>query len=336
MSVRVNVLFTSVGRRVELVRAFKRAYAELDLDGRLSATDLDPLAPALQEVDEVHLVPPLTDPSYVDALVEICQRDKVDLVFPLIDPDAPVLAANRATLEATGARLVVLPDTSVDIVSDKWATLGFLSGEGVPTPETWLQEQRTARDLTFPVFIKPRRGSAGKQTFLVNNEKEHAFFVDYVEDPVLQEYVGGPEVTSDVVCDLRGEVLGIVSRERIEVRAGEVAKGKTIYDPEIERHCVTIARALEAVGPITVQCLRKGGEPLFTEINPRFAGGVPLAIAAGADFPKWLLASVSGLPCEIPPLGSYHRGLYATRYDDSFWLTEEGLEGVESRRLRSG
>ena len=225
------MLFTSVGRRVELVRAFKRAYAELDLDGRLSATDLDPLAPALQEVDEVHLVPPLTDPSYVDALVEVCRRDQVDLVFPLIDPDAPVLAANRATLEETGARVVVLPDASVDIVSDKWATLALLSGEGVPTPETWLPEQRTAQDLTFPVFIKPRRGSAGKQTFVVNNEREYAFFVDYVEDPVLQEYVEGPEVTSDVVCDLRGKVLGVVSRERIEVRAGEVAKGRTIHDP---------------------------------------------------------------------------------------------------------
>ncbi len=329
------MLFTSVGRRVELVRAFKRAYASLGLEGRLSATDLDPLAPGLQEVDEVHLVPPLRDPSYVEALAEICRRDEVDLVFPLIDPDAPVLAANRATLEATGTRVVVLPVPSVNIVSDKWATLTFLSGEGVPTPETWLPEQRSAADLRYPVFIKPRRGSAGKQTFLVNNEREHAFFVDYVEDPVLQEYVEGPEVTSDVVCDLRGRLLGVVSRERIEVRAGEVAKGKTIHDPEIERHCVTIARALETVGPITVQCLRKGGKPLFTEINPRFAGGVPLAIAAGADFPMWLLASVAGLPVEIPPLGAYDRDLYATRYDDSFWLTRESLKDVESRRLRS-
>ena len=88
----MNVLFTSAGRRVELLRAFKRAYADLGLSGHIVAVDIDPLAPALQEADCPYIVPRLSDPAYIPALVEICSRQQVHLVFPLIDPDIPVLA----------------------------------------------------------------------------------------------------------------------------------------------------------------------------------------------------------------------------------------------------
>lgn len=110
----------------------------------------------------------------------------------------------------------------------------------------------------------------------------------------------------------------------------EVAKGKTIYDPEITQHCVAIARGLKAIGPITVQCMLRDGKPYFTEINPRFGGGVPLGIAAGVRSPHWLLTLSAGRSVEVPPLGSYKVGLYLTRFDDSFFLTEEELLTAES------
>ena len=52
-----NILLTSVGRRVELVRAFRSVYTEFGLPGRIFATDVDWLAPAMQFVDSAHLVP---------------------------------------------------------------------------------------------------------------------------------------------------------------------------------------------------------------------------------------------------------------------------------------
>jgi carbamoyl-phosphate synthase large subunit len=159
------------------------------------------------------------------------------------------------------------------------------------------------------------------------------FFIYYVPEPILQEYLPGPEITNDVICDFEGHVLAVVSRQRIEVRWGEVAKGKTIYDPEIAQHCITIARGLKAIGPITVQCMLREGKPYFTEINPRFGGGVPLGIAAGVRSPHWFLAMAAGLPVEVPPLGSYKVGLYITRFDDSFFLTKEEYARVASRHL---
>jgi len=329
----LNVLFTSVGRRVELVRAFRSAYQSLGLEGSIVGVDIDWLAPGLRVVDRPYVVPPLGTPEYIPTLVEICRCERVDVIFPLIDPDIPVLAGYHPALEAVGARLAVVSSAAGATAADKWLTAQFFEAQELPTPRSWLPDQLDPADAVYPLFIKPRSGSAAKNTFKVRNAEELTFFASYVPQPIVQEYLPGPEITNDVICDLDGEVLAVVSRQRIEVRWGEVAKGVTVHDPHITDACVKIANALPAIGPITVQCIMKDRVPHFTEINARLGGGVPLGIAAGVDAPRLLLASAAGLPMEIPPLGSYELGLFLTRFDDSFFLTETAREQMAGRRL---
>lgn len=326
----VNILFTSVGRRVELMRAFKKAYQQLNITGKIVGTDVDPLAPALQVVDKAYIVPPISHSEYLDALIKICERERISLIFPLIDPDIPFLACHRQTLERTGAKVVVVSEQAATITRDKWLTYQFLRALEVPTPRSWLPEDIKNINPEFPLFIKPRSGSASKQTFKINNEQELSFFLNYVTNPIVQEYLPGPEITNDVICDLEGNVLAVVSRQRIEVRGGEVAKGKTIYNKEIIQHCLTIAQGLKAIGPITVQCILREGEPCFTEINARFGGGVPLALKAGVPVAQWFLCIAAGLPYEVPPLGTYKVGLYLTRFDESFFITEDQYGKIRS------
>lgn len=329
----INLLFTSVGRRVELLRAFKNAYQALALEGHIIGLDIDPIAPALNVVDCPYIVPRLSHPNYLEKLCQICRREKVDLIFPLIDPDIPFLAQHRQRLAEAGAKVVVVPEESAAIAADKWQTGHFFRNLNLTTPKSWLPEQLHAIDVDYPLFIKPRSGSASNHAYKVKNEKELKFFLDYVPDPIIQEYLAGTEITNDVVCDLNGEVISVVSRRRIEVRWGEVAKGITVYDPKVTEACITIAQALHAIGPITVQCIMKDGIPYFTEINARVGGGAPLGIAAGADWPKWLLVRYAGIPIEIPPLGSYETGLHLSRFDDSFFFTEAHVEKMASCHL---
>lgn len=329
----VNVLFTSAGRRVELLRAFKRAYADLKLQGSVVAIDADPLAPSLQEADRRYVVPRLDDPTYVSALLDICRRESIGAIFPLIDPDIPFLSVHRTALEELGVRVVVIPDAAVAIARDKALTYELFQRLGVPTPRTWTAEEIVGTRPELPLFVKSRFGSAGEHAFKANDERELSFFLDYVPDPIVQEFLSGPEITNDVVSDLDGNVLAVVSRQRIEVRQGEVAKGKTVHDPRLIEYCVTIAKGLESVGPITVQCILKDGEPHFTEINPRFAGGVPLAIAAGVPIPRWFLALFAGISIQPPTLGTYQTGLVLTRFDDSFILADGADHGAASDRI---
>jgi len=329
----VNVLFTSVGRRVELLRAFRRAYADLQLEGSVVAVDIDPLAPALREADHYYIVPRITATTYIATLAEICHKEQIDLIFPLIDAEVTVLAAHRGELESAGARVVVVSHQAAITTADKWLTYQFFRQLNIPTPHSWIPQELSGTQTEFPLFIKPRFGSAGADSFKVHNERELAFFLEYVPDPIVQEFIEGPEITNDIVCDFEGDVLAVVSRQRIEVRWGEVAKGKTVYDPVVTQHCVRIATALNAIGPITVQCMLRDKTPCFTEINSRFAGGVPLAVAAGIPVPRWYMALAAGRHFETPPLGSYDTGLYLTRFDDSFFITQQDYAQVESHRL---
>jgi len=316
----VNVLFTSAGRRVELLRAFQRAFRPLRLKGRISVTDVNPLAPAFQVADSNHIVPRLSDPEYVPSLLDIVRRKRISLVFPLIDPDIPILAAHKKDFESAGARVMTPDADGAETARDKWKTYEMYRMIGIPAARSWLPESVRRERPGFPLFIKPRQGSAGKGAFRVDDERQLEFFLSYVEDPIIQECLPGPEITCDVVCGAQGDVWAVVQRRRIEIRAGEVAKGVTVWNGKIADYCVAAAKGIRAAGPITVQCILKEGEPYFTEINARFGGGCPLGFAAGVDSPKWYLAEAAGIPQKIPALGSYTRGLHMTRFDDSFFF----------------
>ena len=328
---RVNVLFTSVGRRVELMREFRKAYGELGLRGSIVATDIDPLAPALQEVDRYYMVPRLNDERYLPTLAGICGQESIQLIFPLIDPDIPVLAGGRHRLEKAGARLTSLSASEATTANDKLLTHEFFQSLGLRTPRTW----RSAPDeeFEFPLYVKPRIGSAGKGGHKVENQASLEHALEQIPQAIVQEYLAGPEITSDVSCGMDGRVWAVVSRERIEVRWGEVAKGVTIGNEKIIEDCVKIAEGLKARGPITVQCLMQKGQPYFTEVNARFGGGLPLGIAAGVPSPQWYLSEAAGMPVVAPPLGTYKSGMFITRYDESTFLDESEVADVESHRL---
>ena len=218
----MNVLFTSVGRRVELVRAFRRAYQQLGIRGKIVGTDIDPLAPAMHELDVPVLVPSTQDPNFIKRIVEVCADEQVQVVFPLIDPDIPRLAAERTLFESTGSKLAVVHPAAAKICADKWLVCDFFEKLGLATPKSWLPGQLDPERVTFPTFLKPRDGSAAMNTFKVCTSEELRFFQRRVPNAIIQEYLEGPEITSDVVCDLAGNVLSIVSRKRIAVRGGEV------------------------------------------------------------------------------------------------------------------
>lgn len=331
-----NILFTSVGRRFELVEAFQNSYRKLGLKGLVVGVDINPLAPALTQVDRRYIVPPINDPEYLPQLVEICRTEGVALLFPLVDPEIPLLASNKPMFAQVGTTVMTPPPDAVEICSDKWKTYKFFMQLDIPVPPSVLPEMGIHTLGGFPLFIRPRFGSASKDAFLVRNARELECFIERIADPIIQEFLPGPEITSDVVSGTEGEVLGVVCRQRIEVRGGEVMKAVTVHDERIVDACVRIAESLNSVGPLTIQCMLKNGIPYFTEINTRFGGGAPLGFAAGMDSPLWLLARAAGIPVEIPPRGSYEGGLHMTRCDRSLFLRKDSRGRHQSHSLRPG
>ena len=97
----MKILFTSVGRRVELMQAFRKAADELKSSGELKddltiiGADITDTAPALYFCDETRIVPRIKDKSYIPVLLEICQEEAVDCLIPTIDTDLLLLAENK-------------------------------------------------------------------------------------------------------------------------------------------------------------------------------------------------------------------------------------------------
>ncbi|GGD73310.1 ATP-grasp domain-containing protein [Paenibacillus nasutitermitis] len=323
----LNILFTSSGRRVSLIRKFKEAYARHGIQGKVVTADIKPSAPAAFAGDRHALVPRVTDPRYVDALLELCKEERIHLVIPLIDTELVLLAAHKALFEQHQIRLLLSSIELNELASDKLKTFAFFNANGIRTPKVYSEEEIRLKQFVFPLLIKPRRGSSSQGVTIIRNERELDFFKDYIPEAMVQELVSGEEYTVDVMLDFHGAVKAIVPRLRMETRAGEVSKGVTRKDESVIRAVRQVVSALPGpVGCITLQCFKQtSGEITFIEINPRFGGGIPLAIEAGADFPLWTLMLGRGERFSGERDDSWDEDLTMLRYDDAFFTKELSL-----------
>jgi carbamoyl-phosphate synthase large subunit len=160
------------------------------------------------------------------------------------------------------------------------------------------------------------------------------FVQSYVADPVLQPYLDGPEFTIDVLCDFAGQPLSVVPRERVVIRAGVVDRGRTVRDTTLVDLGVACTRAVPFVGAINIQCRVVDGRPVIFEINPRFSGGIPLTIAAGADFPRLLVELARGNRV-APAIGAFRHNLWMTSYETSVFVAGAaiGFSSAVSSRI---
>ncbi|UCC21960.1 MAG: ATP-grasp domain-containing protein, partial [Planctomycetota bacterium] len=255
-------------------------------------------------------------------LLSIVKANKVKLLVPTIDTDLSLLAENKPKFTAAGCCVLISEPGIVDICQDKRKTYKFLLKNGFDTPATMgVRTALAKKKLSWPCFLKPWDGNASRGTAKVNNRKELLFFANRIPNPICQEFVNGTEHTCDVYVDLGMKVRCVVPRKRIEVRAGEVSKGQVVKHPRIMREASRLVETLGAgPGVITLQLFLTDNDKVkFIEINPRFGGGVPLAIKAGANFPKWILQEVLGRKTNIR-FDGFKDKVIMLRYDGEVWL----------------
>ncbi|UCE98669.1 MAG: ATP-grasp domain-containing protein [Planctomycetota bacterium] len=317
-----NILFTCIGRRVSLLNSFRRAAKQLKINISLLGTDTTELSSALQLCDKGYLVKPITHTHYIRQLLTIVKTKKVKLVIPTVDLDLKLLAQNKPKFTAIGCWVLVSTPEAVDICQNKFKTFHFLRKKGFDTPVTMsVATALSKKKLTWPCFLKPRDGYASRGNAVVYNRKELLFFSKRIPNAICQEFIQGIEYTCDVYVDFSMKVRCVVPRKRIEVRAGEVSKGQIVKHPHIMTEAARLVETLGAgPGVITLQLFVTDDDKVkFIEINPRFGGGVPLSIKAGANFPKWILQELLGKKRNIR-FDGFKDNLIMLRYDDEVWL----------------
>ena len=314
----MNILITSAGRRVSLVRSFQKELKEIDLNGKVYATDSNPmLSAACQIADEYFLAPRLDESNYIDVLLELCKTHEISLIIPTIDTELIELAINKVRFEEQGIKVVI---SSVEFVSkcrDKRKIHKFFEERDVMVPKEYSKE-----NYKIPIFIKPIDGSRSLETFVIkskydftdyhfNNKK--LMFLEYLDH---NEY---DEFTCDLYYDKDHKLKCAVPRKRIEVRDGEVYKALTANNNLVPYLKERLDYIEGAVGCLTAQFFvhKTDNEKIYgIEINPRFGGGYPLTYLSGANFSKWIIEEYLLDKAIEEKFDVWESDLLMIRYDD--------------------
>ena len=171
---KMNILIASAGTRNKVVQYFKREFKDL---GKVIATDASELAPAIYDADKYYIVPKIDDPNYINNLLDICKKENIDCILSLIDPELSLIAKNRDKFEAIGVTPLVSSYEATELAFDKYEMFKYLDKRGYKAAKTYVDKEEFYKDLekgaiSFPVFIKPVKGSASINISKVTTKDE--------------------------------------------------------------------------------------------------------------------------------------------------------------------
>ena len=312
----IRVLFTSVGRRVELIQEFISAAQSLEYNLEIYGSDISTTAPALSFCDHTVITPRIRDNEYIPYLLDYCKNNNIDALIPTIDTDLLLLANNKETFKSVGTTIIVSDEEKIKICRDKRLTSNYFKSVGLlaPTPVDDFANYCAG----FPAFIKPRNGSSSVFAYKINNEQELETYAKQVPDYIIQPFITGTEYTIDVFCDFDGNPIYITPRIRLAVRAGEVLKTKIEQNETIIEEIKQLISDYKPCGAITVQLIHQNetGKNFYIEINPRYGGGAPLTMKAGANSAAALLKLLCGENVDYQPNAAEDGATYC-RFDQS-------------------
>ena len=315
-----NILITSAGKRVALVKYFKETLIKFFPKAKVFTSDMNPeYAPAGYISDGCFKVPRVTDASYPIELMHVCERNDVGMVIATIDTELMILSQHKEQFCNRGIYIIVSNTSFIDICRDKRNTSVFFAQYGVRTPY-----EIDKYNPIFPMFAKPYDGSLSANIHYIRCKEEltpsilndpKLMFMEYIDRKVYKEY------TVDMYYGRDHSVKCIVPRERIAIRAGEINKGRTIKNEIITFLRDKLNYINGCVGCICLQVFfhEDSKDMVGIEINPRFGGGYPLTYMCGGNFPELLIREYF-LHENIEYFDSWKDGMLMLRFDDAIYI----------------
>lgn len=317
----MNILISSVGRRVQLISCFKKEINKVG--GSIVALDCDQTAPALYHADAYEVIPRIDDPAYFSVMVEICRRYDISAILTLIDPELSILAGLKPEFEKAGVTVITCDKEAVEICFDKMKTFQFLRENrmnGIPTYGDIgkVRMEIAAEKLHFPLIVKPRKGSGSNGVNKVENMEELFKVWNETNDPIIQPFMSGKEYCVECYVDLlTNETVNFFSKRKINMRAGETDKSVVVRDPELQDISEKLVSVLKAAGPIDIDFFKTENGYAISEINPRFGGGYPYAYEMGVNFIQNIIHNLQGKSNKpyVKYTGGYMEKETLVRYD---------------------
>jgi len=320
----MNFLILAAGTRNKVVQYFKKTLSGV---GKVVATDANGLGPAIYDADKYYLVPPITEPGYIDIILDICTKEKIDGVLSLIDPELSLLAENEDRFKAVGTTVIGSSYELCEMALDKMQMYRWLKDHEYHCARSWMDKEEFHKavkngEVTYPVFVKPYRGSASISISKVYDKETVDLLFAHEDDLMVQEFLNGQEIGADVYIDLiSGEVVSIFTKKKIKMRAGETDKAVSFKDPELFRLIEKFVLEAGYRGQIDIDIFDIDGTYYISEVNPRFGGGYPHAYESGCDHMKLIMNNLKGV-ANKKSIGNYDEGIYMMKYNEVKILKE--------------
>lgn len=314
----MNILILSAGTRNKIVQYFVKT---LNGTGKVIATDMSSLAPAIYEADKYYIVPKMTAPEYLDVVLDICKKEEITGVLSLIDPELSLLAENREKFEAIGTTVICSSYTLCEMSLDKFQMYRWLETHGYRCAKSYMDKEAFFADvdvgvITYPVFVKPARGSASISISKVYDRETVELLFTHEDGLMIQEFLDGQEIGADVYIDMVShEVVSIFTKKKLKMRAGETDKAVSFKDEKLFALIEQFVKEAGYNGQIDIDIFDINGEYYISEVNPRFGGGYPHAFESGADHMKLIVNNLEGKANECV-IGQYENGTYMMKYNE--------------------
>lgn len=312
----MNLLILSAGTRNKIVQYFKAA---LQGEGRVIATDMIELAPAIYEADAYYIVPRMTDEHYLDVIYDICRKEKIDGVLSLIDPELSLLAAHESDFSMLGVKIIGSPYEQCERSLDKFQMYQWLSSHGYHCAKSYMDKEQFFSDLeegkiSFPVFVKPAKGSASIAISKVYDKETVDLLFAHEEGLMIQEFLNGQEIGADVYIDMiSGEVVSVFTKKKLKMRAGETDKAVSFKDEKLFLLIEQFVKESGFSAQIDIDIFDVDGDYFISEVNPRFGGGYPHAYESGADHMEMIINNLKG-NANDKQIGNYRDGSVMMKY----------------------
>ena len=315
----MNILLLSSGTRNKIVQYFKKTIGK---EGNVICTDMSNLAPSIYEADKFYTVPKMTEPGYIDKILDICKAEKIDGVLSLIDPELSLLAKNMDRFSAIGTKVIGSSYELCEMSLDKYRMYEWLKEHGYYCAKSYMNKDEFFMDVDagnakYPVFVKPARGSASIAISKVYDKETVELLFEHSDGLMIQEFLDGQEIGADVYIDMiSGEVVSIFTKKKLLMRAGETDKAQSFKNErlmDLIKHFVSEAGYR---GQIDIDIFDVNGEFYISEVNPRFGGGYPHAYESGADHMKLIVNNLKGLRNKCVIGDNYEIGTYMMKYND--------------------
>ena len=313
---------------------------------RLVGADMNDDPTMLEMFDVYYPVPRGDSPEYVDVLLDICARERVDVILPIMSVELEALAANRKKFEQIGTQVSVSDLVPLRIANNKLSLFDYMVEKGFPcagyravkSADTLYQ---AALDLGYPdvpVCVKTTSGS-GSRGFRILDAKLSKYDILFHQKPtscyttldelmeilrsaesipemMVMEYLPGTEYTVDLLAD-HGKVLYNCCREGLLMENSIMLDGIIVDAKQVLDRCAEVVEALGLDGNIGFDVReRADGTAMIMECNPRITAGIAAFHAAGVNLPYLCIKKLLGeaLPAVEPRFGTKMKRRYTEMY----------------------